>query len=313
MKYPEIPFTFPKSKKILLSYKQTPIQEIHHAVLKKAGVRLIIKREDLNHPHVSGNKWWKLKYNLADALQKDHKTILTFGGAFSNHIYAAAAAAQELKVNSIGIIRGEETWPLNPTLQFAINHGMQIHYVTRDEYQRKSTQEFMDNLHREFGAFYLIPEGGSNLLAVKGCAEFAETELSKIDCDFLCLPVGTGGTMAGFICGFHDRKNIIGISVLKNGGFLKGEIENLSEDFSGKSYQNWSLLTAYHHGGYAKFTKELLSFIDEMKRLHDLPLDHVYTGKLLWAVMKEIETGSFKSGSTILVLHTGGLQGIINE
>lgn len=292
----------------MLHYQQTHLQEIHHASLKKAGVNLIIKREDLNHPHVSGNKWWKLKYNLLDAIQKDYKTILTFGGAFSNHLFAAAAASHEVGLKSIGIIRGEKTLPLNPTLQFALNHEMQIHYISREQYREKLKEEFIDNLHREFGAFYLIPEGGSNPLAVKGCAEFAETELSNINYDYLCLPVGTGGTMAGIICGLQDRKNIVGIAVLKNGGFLKEDIKKFSEDFSGKSFQNWSLLTHYHHGGYAKFTPELLAFIAEMKLLHNLPLDPVYTGKLLWAVMKEIEKGYFKRGSTILVLHTGGLQ-----
>lgn len=291
----------------MLPYTPTPVQEINHDVLKKAGVRLLIKREDLNHPDVSGNKWWKLKYNLAAAKQKD-QTILTFGGAFSNHIYATAAAAHELKLKSIGIVRGEEIVPLNPTLQFAVNHGMEMHYVSREKYREKSTPEFAATLQQQFGAFYLIPEGGSNLLAVKGCAEFATTELSKIDYDYLWLPVGTGGTMAGLICGIHPNKNIIGVSVLKNGEFLNNEIKNYIEAFAGRAYHNWSLLTAYHHGGYAKATHALLSFIDEMKRLHDLPLDHVYTGKLLWAVMKEIESGMFKRGSTILALHTGGLR-----
>ena len=267
-----------------------------------------MKREDLNHPDVSGNKWWKLKYNLAEA-SKINQPILTFGGAFSNHIYATAAASAELTLRTIGMIRGEKTLPLNPTLQFAISRGMEIHYMSRAAYRLKSTAEFIQKLHLLYGPFFLIPEGGSNLLAVKGCAEFAERVLSKIDFDHLFLSVGTGGTMAGLISGLKGSKNIIGISVLKGGEFLKADIDKMVLDFSGKPYNNWSLLTQYHLGGYAKSTPELLSFVKQMKSTHDLPLDLVYGAKLLRAVIKEVESGSFKRGTTILVLHTGGLQG----
>ncbi len=295
-----------------LAYNPTPVQEIAHPAAKSAGVKLLVKREDLNHPYVSGNKWWKLKYNLASAADRGIPTLLTFGGAFSNHLYATAAAAYALNLKSIGIIRGEETLPLNPTLQFAKDRGMIFKYVSREQYRRKAEPEFIEKLRQEFGGFYEIPEGGSNILAVTGCAEFAERELSKIDFDYLCLPVGTGGTIAGLICGFRGKKNIIGVSVLKNGEFLQTEIINHVHDFSGQLYPDWSLLTAYHHGGYAKVTNDLVQFIGEMKVVYDLPLDPVYTGKLVWGVLKEIESGSFKRGSTILLLHTGGLQGIIN-
>jgi 1-aminocyclopropane-1-carboxylate deaminase/D-cysteine desulfhydrase-like pyridoxal-dependent ACC family enzyme len=294
----------------LLQYYPTPVQEIKdHPACVEAGIRLFLKREDLNHPTVSGNKWWKLKYNVDAALSLPHKTILTFGGAYSNHIYATAAAAREVRLKAIGIIRGEETLPLNPTLKFAAEQGMKIHYVTREAYREKSTPAFIQKLHQQFGEFLLIPEGGTNLLAVKGCAEFAEKELSKLDFDHLFLPVGTGGTMAGVICGLKAGKKIIGVSVLKDGDFLNREVEALVRGFSGKSFDNWSILTNYHAGGYAKTTPELLSFIEHMRSTHDLPLDHVYTGKLLLAVMKEIESGSFTSGSAILAIHTGGSQG----
>jgi 1-aminocyclopropane-1-carboxylate deaminase/D-cysteine desulfhydrase-like pyridoxal-dependent ACC family enzyme len=271
-------------------------------------VQLLVKREDLNHPLVSGNKWWKLIYSLEEA--KNLKLpVLTFGGAYSNHIFATAAATNELGLQSIGIIRGEKTLVLNPTLAFAEAQGMQLHYISRDDYRKKENPEFIDSLHQRFGEFYLIAEGGTNLLAVKGCAEFAVDELSELNFDHLFLPVGTGGTMAGLICGFEGKKKITGVSVLKGGEFLNEEIEKLIKNYSGSSYGNWSLLTSYHQGGYAKVTNTLLDFVSAMKERHNLPLDTVYMGKLMLAVMHEIEGGRFQKGSTVLALHTGGLQG----
>lgn len=292
-----------------MDYTKTPVQEIESDLLKRAGVRLLVKREDLNHSYISGNKWWKLKYNIQQARSEKLDTVLTFGGAYSNHIYATAAAAYENGFKSIGIIRGEETLPLNATLSFAKTRGMKLRYVSRTQYRTKDLPEFHDMLREAYGDFYMIPEGGSNNLAVRGCAEFAMQELSSIDFDYLCLPVGTGGTMAGLISGYEGRKEIIGIAVLRNAEFLSDEIKKFVRDYSGKSYDSWRVLTTYHHGGYAKVTKPLLEFISSMKDLHDLPLDQVYTGKLLWAVLKEVERGSFPRGSTVLALHTGGLQG----
>lgn len=291
----------------MLPYHPTPLQEIiGHPICLRAGVRLIVKREDLNHPAISGNKWWKLKYNLEAAIQQHHKTVLTFGGAFSNHIYATAAAARAVGLKAIGVIRGEETLPLNTTLQFAADQGMKIAYLSRTEYKNISTPELTNTFRRQFGEFFLIPEGGSNNLAVRGCSEFAREHLSEIDFDHLFLPVGTGGTMAGIICGFEGNQKIVGVSVLKDGSFLKERVRKMITDFSGASIGNWSLLTQYHEGGYAKTSARLLSVIEEMKSTHGLPLDQVYTGKLLLGVMNEIESGSFSRGTTILLLHTGG-------
>lgn len=278
-------------------------------MVKRSGVRLLIKREDLNHPTVSGNKWWKLKYNLDAVARTDHRTLITFGGAYSNHIYATAAAAAALHLKSIGIIRGEEHTHLNPTLQFATDNGMQLHYVDRNSYRDKSSERFQKWIEQRFGTVTMIPEGGSNMLAIKGCAEFAKRELDVTSFDHLCLAVGTGGTMAGLICGLENRRPVIGIPVLKGGGFLKEAVANFVHGFTGHTYDNWSLLTDFHHGGYGKTTPALMTFIEEMSRRYDLPLDHVYTGKLLWAVIHQIEANAFKRGETILVLHSGGLQG----
>lgn len=290
----------------MLTYTPTPVQEIFAPLLDQHGIRLLVKREDQNHPTISGNKWWKLKYNLEEAKCQCKNTLLTFGGAYSNHIYATAAAAKECGFQSIGIIRGEETLPLNPTLKFAVEKGMKLHFIDRETYRKKSEPEFINILHDQFKDFYLIPEGGTNALAVKGTTEFARDYLSKIAFDHLFLPVGTGGTIAGIINGLKGEKKIIGVPVLKNGDFLREEIiPYVNQDFF-----NWSLLNEYHHGGYAKTTPALLAFIKEMETKHHLPLDHVYTGKLLWAVMEEIKKGVFAKGATILALHTGGLQGI---
>jgi 1-aminocyclopropane-1-carboxylate deaminase len=293
-----------------LAYHTTPLQEIrNHPALLKAGIRFLVKREDMNHQFVSGNKWWKLKYNLKAAVEQGFETLLTFGGAYSNHIYATAGAAAECGLRSIGIIRGEETLPLNPTLSFAKAKGMRLHYVSRADYRTKDTQEFTGRLSHAYGRFFLIPEGGSNLLAVKGCAEFAEKELSPINFDHLVLATGTGGTIAGLICGLNGQKNVIGVSILKDGAFLSDDIAKMVFSFTGRHFSSWSIHTGYHHGGYAKVPQELDWFMRETERLYHLPLDPIYTAKAFWAMLKEAEAGAFKRGDTVLFLHTGGLQG----
>ena len=294
----------------LLPYKHTPILDLNdHPVVVRAGVRLLIKREDLNHPTISGNKWWKLKYNLEQAAFASHRTVLTFGGAYSNHIYATAAGCSELNLRSIGIIRGEEHRPLNHTLEFAERSGMDLHYIERSIYRKKNSDHVLMDFKRRFGDFMVIPEGGTNLLAVKGCVEFAEEQLAPVDFDHVFLAVGTGGTMAGLICGFKGRRSIIGVPVLREGDFLYDEIKRLVRDFSLREFSNWSLLTNYHHGGYARTTQQLDHFISQIRRSYQLPLDHVYTAKVLWAVLDQVEKGAFKRGDTIILVHTGGLQG----
>lgn len=286
----------------MLLYNPTPIQEIHDPLFEKAGVRVLVKREDLNHPFVSGNKWWKLKYNLEEAKRQGKKTLLTFGGAYSNHIFATAAASHELKLKSIGIIRGEETLPLNPTLQFAKSKGMKIHYLSREAYRNKTEPGFIERLHEQFGDFYPISEGGTNELAVKGVEEFAQT-LGN-DFDYLCCAVGTGGTLAGLINGLKGTKEIIGFPVLKGGEFLEGEVEK----FTDVRARNWKLILDYHFGGYAKSNNNLLQFYERFKTKHQLSLDFVYTSKAMYGIMDLVEKNFFKKSSTLLFIHTGGLQ-----
>lgn len=285
----------------MLSYTPTPIVEITDPVVERAGIRLLMKREDLNHPLISGNKWWKLKYNLEEAQKQHKKTLLTFGGAYSNHIYATAAAASELGFRSVGIIRGEETLPLNKTLSFARQRGMTLQYVSREQYRDKTSGEFIDRLHDQFGDFYIIPEGGTNELAVKGVTEFAQTLGENVD--YVCCAAGTGGTLAGLIRGLPS-KMMIGFSVLKNGGFL---IQDVAQWAGAK--KNWEIVTDYSFGGYAKTNPELEQFIQQFEKENRVPLEHVYTGKMMAGIYDLIQKRYFQKGSTILALHTGGLQG----
>jgi len=290
----------------MLNYFETPVIEILDKAAEKAGVKILIKREDLNHLYASDNKWWKLKYNLQEAKRLGHDTLLTFGGAFSNHIFATAVAGKELGLKSIGIIRGEKVLPLNHTLAFAENCGMQMHFISREDYRRKTEQPFIDQLKEKFGEFYLIPEGGTNAFAIRGCAEFAKEKIWPIGCTHVCLPVGTGGTLAGIVSGLRGETKVIGFSVLKDGSFLREEIKSQLVFFIGS---NWEIQTDYHFGGYAKQTSVLTEFMINMKQQYDLPLDHVYTGKMMFGIFDLIKKGYFEKGSVILVIHTGGLQG----
>jgi 1-aminocyclopropane-1-carboxylate deaminase len=284
----------------MLSYHPTPIQEIQDEHLKQAAVRLLIKREDLNHPLVSGNKWWKLKYNLQAAFEKKATTILTYGGAFSNHIFATAAAAKEVGLKSVGIIRGEETLPLNPILSFARNQGMELVYIPRSAYRAKTSS---DDYLSEFENFHYVAEGGSNELAVKGIKDFLSNVTA--DYDYLCCPVGTGGTVSGLIEGAREEIRVIGFPVLKGAEFLLNDIKMLSD--KSKHTSNWQLMFDYHFGGYAKTTTELFRFIEEFKDLHRVPLERIYTGKMMAGIYDLLKKGFFKRGSTILAIHTGGV------
>lgn len=263
----------------------------------------------MNHPLVSGNKWWKLKYNLEAFSKSGKKNLLTFGGAYSNHLYATAAACRELNIASIGIVRGEMHLPLNHTLSFAEQCGMKLHYIDRATYRSKYDESFLGKLRETYGEFFMIPEGGTNEAAVRGCAEFARTQLTPSSGKIIFLPAGTGGTTAGLLAGVNDDVEVVAVSVLRGGEFLRDEILTLAKEFLQQAYGNFELLTSYHHGGYGKISEELLAFIAMMEQEHQLPLDPLYTGKMMWAILKEIEAGAIKRGTTVLALHTGGLQG----
>ena len=288
-----------------MEIQSTPTTEIYDNLLQKKGVKLFIKREDLNHPVISGNKWRKLKYNLKEAARLNHNCLLTFGGAYSNHIAAVAGAGKEFGFNTIGIIRGEEHHPLNPTLAFAEKSGMQLFYIDREAYRQKADSEFLNQLEKQHGSFFLIPEGGTNEFAIQGCEEIIQD--IQVPFDVICCPVGTGGTIAGLISGLKGSRQILGFSALK-GDFLQNEVRDLLINY-GKNYSNWSINTNYHFGGYAQVKPALVDFILDFEKKHGIPLEPIYTGKMLFGIMDLIKNDFFKSGTRIIVIHTGGLQG----
>ncbi len=268
------------------------------------GITLEIKREDLLHPFVSGNKFRKLKYNVVQAKAENHSVLLTFGGAFSNHIAAVAYAGKEQGFETIGVIRGEELRDKiaeNPTLSFAQECGMRFEFVTREAYRHKTDAAFIAQLQAQFGSFYLVPEGGTNDLAVKGCEEIL-TELDA-DFDFVCCAVGTGGTISGLINSALSHQKVLGFPALK-GDFLQDEIRNFVQN------KNWELQTDYHFGGYGKVTTEFIEWINWFYAQTGIPLDPIYTGKMVFGVMDLIQRNYFPPKSKILMIHTGGLQGI---
>ena len=289
--------------------EETKNQQIFFSEIEDKEISLFIKREDEIHPFISGNKYRKLKYNLVEASKQKQTTLLTFGGAYSNHIAATAAAGFEHNFKTIGVIRGdelatnlEEVIKTNPTLKFASEHGMEFHFVSRNAYRTKTTPEFIANLKDKFGNFYLVPEGGTNTFAVKGCEEILTEEDKQYD--IICSAIGTGGTISGIINSSKNHQNIIGFPALK-GNFLQDEIKKYV-----LKNTNWSLNTNYHFGGYAKISEELVTFINNFKSETNIPLDPVYTGKMLFGIVDLIKKDYFKQGTKILAIHTGGLQGI---
>jgi len=279
-------------------------QDLMLPFLDQAEVQVTVKREDLLHPVISGNKYRKLKYNLEAASSRGHNTLLTFGGAYSNHILAVACAGKEHGFKTVGIIRGEElesSWKSNPTLIQASSYGMEFNFVSRSEYRKRNDAGWQKGWSSRYGRVFIIPEGGSNALGVKGCMEILTEEDAPFET--ICCAVGTGTTLAGLAESCLSHQRILGFPALK-GTFLDNEIRNLS------SQRNWTLETSYHFGGYAKTTGALINFINKFKKTTGILLDPVYTGKLFFGIFDAIKKGKFPKGSKILVIHTGGLQGI---
>lgn len=288
----------------------SPIQEISDPMLKAARIRLWLKRDDLIHPHISGNKWRKLKYNLATARDNGFSTLLTFGGTYSNHLAATAAAGVEFGFKTMGIVRGERPGMLNPTLRFLLNCGMELHFVSRKDYREKPADHWLKALQMDASKTYVLPEGGSNCLALKGCAELpveVEQQLGFLP-DVFFAACGTGATLAGIAAGLKARSRAIGVSVLK-GDIHRRAVAELLHSCNERA-ENWEVLGDYHFGGYAKFDNVLIRFINEFRETHEIQLDPIYTGKLLYAVFDQIRRGAFAGATNILVLHSGGLQGI---
>jgi 1-aminocyclopropane-1-carboxylate deaminase len=284
-------------------------EQVFLPVLEEKKVELFIKREDLIHPSVSGNKFRKLKYNLKEAKKLKKKAVLTFGGAYSNHIAATAVAGKLAGLKTFGIIRGDElaknleqTLAENATLRQAHENGMKFHFVSRELYRQKSSFGFIEKMKNKWGDFYLIPEGGTNGLAVEGCQEILTKEDAEFN--FVCSAVGTGGTIAGLIKSLKRHQKVIGFPALK-GNFLSEEIKKYTI-----KNNTWSLQKKYHFGGYAKYDEELITFINDFKENTGISLDPIYTGKMLFGILDLIKKDTFEEGTKILAIHTGGLQGI---
>lgn len=275
----------------------TRLDKIETELTRQFNINLFIKRDDLIHPEISGNKWRKLKYNIEQAKQENKTTILTFGGAFSNHITATAKACEVFGFKSIGIIRGEEYTPLNKSLQFAKDCGMQLIYVDRETYRDKD--KCLDSLLFNLDSIYILPEGGANQLALKGCAEI----VSEIDIefDYICCACGTGTTIAGIASNLKPNQKAISIAVLKHNKIEEEIIEKYNIKHSSLNIQH------YPFNGYAKTTPELIQFIKDFYHQHNILLDYVYTGKMMYGIFDLIAGNYFAENSTIIAIHTGGV------
>lgn len=289
--------------KDLFSKADTPLCQLHDPLFIKKGVELWVKRDDLIHAQVSGNKWRKLKYNFIDAEKKGYRALLTFGGAFSNHIYALAAAAKAAGFQSTGIIRGEPAYAANPTLSFAQQCGMQLHFVDRTTYKLRNDEDYLEEVKQLYPDAYLIPEGGTNEMALQGVAEISR-ELPA-DTSHVCVAAGTGGTLAGLVKGAAGKHQVVGFPVLK--ADLRPAIDPLVPTDNRNSFE---LIAGYHFGGYARVSKELVNFMDRIEQSFSVPLEPVYTAKMFYGLFDLIAKGYFPAGSKIVAIHTGGLQGL---
>lgn len=277
----------------------SPVVELADDRAARRGLRLFLKRDDLIHPELPGNKWRKLKHNIAPA--RENGTVLTFGGAYSNHVRATAAAGRIFGFATIGMIRGEEHLPLNGTLAYAERCGMRLAYLDRATYRRKHEPGVIAALRERWGGFHLLPEGGSNALAVRGCAELGR-EVSGHD--VVCVPCGTGGTLAGLAAGLAPDQRALGFAVLK-GGFMDGEVERLQRETYGGRRGSWSVEHGFHFGGYARTTPELDAFADDFAGRHGIVLDRVYTAKMMSGIFALAGRGAFAAGTRVLAVITG--------
>ncbi|MFD8588392.1 1-aminocyclopropane-1-carboxylate deaminase/D-cysteine desulfhydrase [Streptomyces sp. NPDC059637] len=281
----------------------SPLQEVDDERWARHGVRLLLKRDDLIHPDLPGNKWRKLRLNLQAAADAGHDTLLTFGGAYSNHLRATAAAGRHFGFSTIGVVRGEEHLPLNESLAAAAADGMRLTYLDRTTYRRKTSPEVVGGLRERFGRFYLIPEGGSNALAARGCAALGE-ELRGA-ADVVAVACGTGGTLAGLAAGLAPGQRAVGFAVLKGGAFLAGDVERLQREAFGARAGDWELEDRFHFGGYARRTPELDAFAGDFGARHQVVPDRIYVAKMLAGLLALTEEGRFARGTALAAVVTG--------
>ncbi len=287
--------------KNVLHFDEIITHSITDEKLALKNIRLDVLRADRIHEVVSGNKWFKLSLYLKDAMDKGFKTIGTFGGAYSNHIIATAFAANISGLNSIGLIRGERAKLLSQTLLHAMEENMELRFLSRSDY--KNPQKFID----EEPHIYWIPEGGYGIPGAEGAKEMLSFVPDLPAYDYIVAATGTGTMLAGLIKAISDHQKVIGISVMKGNFELTQKVKDLLTP--AEQLKNFELVHDFHFGGYAKHPQQLLDFINELWRTHNLPTDIVYTSKTLFAIFSLIDQNFFKEGTKILMIHSGGLQG----
>lgn len=277
------------------------LQEVHDEGFARHGVRLFLKRDDLIHPDLPGNKWRKLALNLEAAAGR---TVLTFGGAYSNHLRATAAAGRLLGFGTVGVVRGDELAhrPLNPSLARCAADGMRLHFVDRTTYRAKASPEVLEGLLSRFGDVKVIPEGGSNALAAQGCTALGRELAGEVD--VAAVACGTGGTLAGLAAGLDPGQRALGVPVV-GGGFLAGEVARLQREAFGGPAGEWALEERFTFGGYARATPELGAFADGFEDRHGLPVERVYVAKLLFALTALADEGAFAPGTRVAAVITG--------
>lgn len=285
------------------------LEAIDDPLLRERGVEVRMLRLDGIHAQISGNKWYKLKHNLLAAHAQSAHTVLSFGGAYSNHLVALSAASKACGLRSIGVVRGEAAQTLNPALQFAQGQGMALHYVSRSDYRNKEDPDFIRELEQRFGPFYLIPEGGSNLLGIKGCAEIAaHLHWHRAAAPhYVFMACGTAATLAGVVSAAPSDCEVVGISVLKGPDTLSPQVGVWLDELDCVPQCRWSIQTQFHHGGYGKSSAPLDQFIVAFFERTGVPLEPVYTGKMMWGLYQMIESGEIPRGAQVIALHTGGL------
>lgn len=282
----------------------SPLQQLNEPIFETHNVNVYIKRDDLIHPHISGNKWRKLKHNIIDAKKRNKSLLISFGGAYSNHIHALAHAGKEFGFNTLGIIRGEYD-PSNPTLQYAQSCGMELKFISRLEYKQRHDAQYLSDLEKSYPDSVVIPEGGTNELALLGFSDLID-EIPRSQSDYLICPCGSGGTSAGLLANCDETQTVVSIPVLKKAQYLYEEITHLA----GNNKTNLQFFDEYHQGGYGKINPQLLDFIQVFYQQHGILLEPIYSGKMMMAFYDLLEKGHFKRGSSITLLHTGGIQGI---
>lgn len=292
---------------------RVPVQRVGFKALADAGIELVVRRDDLIDPELSGNKFYKLFFNLCNAREQGFTRLLSFGGAYSNHLHALAAAGHRYGFSTVGVVRGERPAQLSPTLCDAEVWGMQLVFISRTDYRDKSEPELLAELQSRYGEFYLIPEGGANLAGARGMQLLGQALEQQLKGDYtaICIACGTGASLAGLAAGIDSTKLAVGFSVLKGEGGLGDTVATIYHQLRTSDVAaNWRLITGFHAGGYGKKHPEYLSqFWQSFERNSGIPLDPVYTVKMFWGINSLAQQGYWPRGSRIVAIHSGGLQG----